>query len=137
MFYICICKTMILYVPRYVARVNTILFYSIMHWWRRLVGKSRTSSVNIRASYFLKCRHLADRSCISVAPPLRTMHELILSKFVCRIFLGAERSGGIPPVKGRPLVDRSCISVALLRTIHELILSKFVCRIFLMTSKLR
>ena len=63
---------------------------------------------------------------------LRTMHELILSKFVCRIFpwSGAERSGGIPPVKGRPLVDMSCISVALLRTIHELILSKFVCRIF-------
>ena len=83
---------------------------------------------------FFKWRHLADRSCISVAP-LWTIHEPILSKFVCRIFSwsGAERwnsTGGLPPVKWRPLMDRSCISVALLRTIQELILSKFVCRIF-------
>ena len=49
------------------------------------MAKSPTSTEQIRASYFLKWLPLMDMSCISVAP-LRTIHELILSKFVCRIF---------------------------------------------------
>ena len=56
-----------------------------MHECCRLVDKSRTNITQIRASYFLKWCHLVDRSCISVAS-LRTIHELILSKFVCLIF---------------------------------------------------
>ena len=101
--------------------------------YREALGAERWNSTG-GIPQSVKWRPLADRSCISFAP-LRTIHEPILSKFVCRIFSwsGAERwnsTGGIPPVKWRPLMDRSCISVALLRTIHELILLKFVCRIF-------
>ena len=79
------------------------------------MGKSRTSSVNIRASWFLKWRHLADRSCISVAPHLTDNSRTNTIKIRVLFFLGVEwwnSTGGIPPVKWRPLVDRSCISVA-------------------------
>ena len=40
-----------------------------MHECRRLVGKSRTNITQIRVSYFVKWRHLVDRSYTSVAPP--------------------------------------------------------------------
>ena len=71
-----------------------------MYKWRPLTYNSRTNTIQIRVSYFflgaerwnstggipqVKWRPLVDMSCISVAP-LRTIHELILSKFVCRIF---------------------------------------------------
>ena len=48
-------------------------------------GQITTKTTQIRASYYIKWRLLADRSCISVAP-LRIVHKLILSKFVCHIF---------------------------------------------------
>ena len=73
-----------------------------MYSWRPLTDKSRTRTVRIRVSF--KVAPLVDRSCISVAP-LRTIHELILSKFVRFIFLQA------PLLIGRvlvaPLTDNS------------------------------
>ena len=48
-----------------------------------LKDKSRTSTVQIRASYFLTAP-LADMACTSVAA-WRTSHELVLSNFVSLI----------------------------------------------------
>ena len=49
------------------------------------MAKSPTSTGTNSCVLFFKWLPLMDMSCISVAP-LRTIHELILSKFVCRIF---------------------------------------------------
>ena len=68
--------------------------------WRHLANRSCTGGAIRRidsalvASYYLKWRLLADRSYISVTPPpLRTSHELVVSKFVRLIFKVAPSDG--------------------------------------------